>query len=480
MDERQANEWLKCGESVAYFIDTYCKIYDATRKDWIPFELWREQYDTLKAISENRLIVILKARQLGLTWLVLAYILWLMLFKPAATALIFSRRDTEAIYLVDERLKGMFKELPQWMRDNTTDWIIEKDSSHEWHLGNGSNARAFPTTGGDSYTASVALVDEADLSPDLDRLMRSVKPTIDGGGQLILLSRSDKGKPNSAFKRIYRAAKLNLTNWVAVFLPWYVRPGRDAAWYAMQESDILERTGSRDDLHEQYPATDTEALAPRTLDKRIPPNWLEQCYVELKPITPDGAPNIPGLMIYAEPDPGRLYVIGLDPAEGNPTSDDSALEVSDFFTGEEVAMLAGKLQPSTLAAHAYAIGRYYNNANVLPERNNHGHAVILWLQEYSTLQIINGPDGRPGWVSSSLGKAIMYNVAADTFRARGAILHNLETLHQLQSIEGSTLRAPEGEMDDKADAFVLSQVARVLAIETQETEYNPVVIGRGW
>ena len=43
--------------------------------------------------------------------------------------------------------------------------------------------------------------------PDLNRLLRRVKPSIDAGGRIMLVSRSDKANPESEFKRIYRAAK---------------------------------------------------------------------------------------------------------------------------------------------------------------------------------------------------------------------------------------------------------------------------------
>ena len=145
-----------------------------------------------------------------------------------------------------------------------------------------------------------------------------------------------------------------------MFLPWHARPSRDAAWYEPQAADIQHRTGSLDDLHEQYPATDAEALVPRTLDKRLAPAWLHQCYQEREPLAqlPDDAPSIPGLEVYALPQPGHSYAIGADPAEGNPTSDDSALAVVDEGTGEEVAALAGKFQPAVLAAHVDVIGQW--------------------------------------------------------------------------------------------------------------------------
>jgi len=457
----QIDEIAKCFRSPAYFTTNYCQIYDALERDWIPFTLWPEQADTLAAIQDHRLVVILKARQLGLTWLVLAYSLWQVLFHPAATVLLFSRRDDEAIYLLDDRLKGMYSHLPEWMRE---DLEVVASSAHEWGLSNGSVARAFPTSAGDSYTATLAIVDEADLVPDLNRLMRAVKPTIDNGGRMILLSRSDKTKPASEFKNIYRAAREGLTDWVSVFLPWYVHPNRDEAWYEVQRRDIMQRTGSLDDLYEQYPATDTEALAARTLDKRLAPAWIEQCYQDEQPARyHKDAPALPGLLIYRPPEEGHRYVIGADPAEGNPTSDDSALEVLDVWTGEEVACLAGKYQPSTLAAHADAIGQWYNKASIMCERNNHGHAVLLWLKDHAKCSILNGHDGKPGWLSSSQGKALLYNAAADAFRNSEVTLHSFKTMTQLQAIEGSTLRAPEGEHDDCADAFALAVVGRVQA-----------------
>src|SRR5262249_21749285 len=149
------------------------------------------------------------------------------------------------------------------------------------------------------------------------------------------------------------------------------------------------------------PATPDEALAPRSLDKRFRLEWLQQCYRPQAPLSGpfspyQRVPAIPGLVIYALPVPGRRYFMGADPADGNPTSDPSALEVLDAQTGEEVASLVGRFEPATLAAHIDTVGRWYNNAPVLVERNNHGHAVLLWLLDNSKLIRLCGHDNRPG------------------------------------------------------------------------------------
>lgn len=477
-ESRRNIEWVKCSQSIDYWIEEYVMIFNATDKDWVPFALWPAQSDTLKRIGQETQSIVLKARQLGLSWLVLCYALHAMIFKPAATILIFSKRDEEAVELL-KRVKGVCERLPSWMQPRTT-----AGADHNWELSNGSSAKSFPTTGGRSYTGSHVIVDEADFIQDLDALLNAVKPTIDAGGQMIMISTVDKSQPESPFKRIYRSAKRGRTEWRAIFLPWHARPGRTQAWYDAQAADVMARTGALDDLHQEYPATDTEALAPRSLDKRIAPMWIEACYAEMEPLRVTNAPAIPGIEIYAPPVAGRKYVIGGDPAEGNPTSDDSALTVLDIATGEECAVLAGKFEPSTFGGHIAAVSAYYNHAAAMVERNNHGHAVIQWVGEHGRgVRLLNGHDDKVGWMSSKLGKALLYTECADHFRNNATdatkILHSEASYHQLASIEGATLRAPDGQHDDRADSYALAQVGRAAAIMSNVAVAQSHVRGRG-
>ena len=175
-----------------------------------------------------------------MTWLALAYVLHAMLFTSGSVVLLFSLRDTEATDLL-ERLKGMYRRLPAWLKFIP----FSEGNDHEWEWPNGSKVRAFPTTAGDSYTATLAVVDEADLVPDLSRLLGSVKPTIDAGGKLLLLGRVDKKKPESTFKKIYRAAVLGQNGYKPLFLPWSAGPDRTAEWYEAEKKDSLSSTGAR-------------------------------------------------------------------------------------------------------------------------------------------------------------------------------------------------------------------------------------------
>lgn len=473
--EEQKVEWLKCGRSLPYFFVRYLKLFNATEQRWVGFDLWPGQEPVLGALQGQRQIIILKARQLGMTWLVLGYFLHKMLFQPAATVLLFSRRDDEAMELLsDERMKGMYRRLPPWMQCRA----VTVSNAHEWVLSNGSRALAFPTTAGDSYTANAVLVDEADLVPNLNRLMRSVKPTVDNGGQLILLSRADKETPLSEFKQIYRAARLGQNGWQPIFLPWSVHPGRTGAWYEAQRLDVQTRTGALDDLYEQYPATDEQALAPRQKDKRLALAWIEGCTPS--PALPQfgggsgsslthvqggggsvrggSGPALPGLVVYGAPERGRRYVIGVDSAEGNPSSDDSVACVVEAERWVQVAVLAGKLEPATLAAQVRQVAHYYNGAVVCAERQNHGHATLLALQGVGDVVLALGLDGRPGWSSDARGKVLMYDLVAEALQGGACQVACGETRAQLASIESNTLRAPVGLHDDYADALGLALV----------------------
>jgi hypothetical protein len=320
-------------------------------------------------MAASRKLVILKARQLGISWLCLSYGLWLMLFQAPATVLLYSLREEESKELL-WRLRGMYERLPPYLRARA----VTNDSERRWILSNGSRAIAFSTRSGRSYTGTLAIIDEADFVPELSQFLNAVKPSIDAGGQLFLVSTSDKKRPISTFKNLFRAAVEGASDpavggdYRPIFLPWSARPGRDEAWRTSIRAEMYAQRGTHDDFHAEYPATPEEALAAEQLDRRLPFDWLQAC-LETDELALTGiGPAIPGLTVWARPIAGRRYVIGADPAEGNPNSDESAACVLDTETWAQVAEITGKIEPSTLAGYLDAVGRWYNAADVMAER----------------------------------------------------------------------------------------------------------------
>lgn len=465
--------------SLLYFIVNYCQIESNDQGGWIPFDLWDtdcapydNQVDAVQKIFENKRVVVLKSRQVGLTWVMLAIALWHVLFFPPYPVLLLSRGDMEAKELL-ERLKGMYKALPTWMKAEET----PTDNKQKFVLSNGSSFRSVSTRGGDSMTFKMVIVDEADLiyraNTTLSQVILNVGPTVGVNGRMILISKSDKNRPNSTFKNIYRSAEDGTNRYASVFVPWHVNPDRTDDWYKGEREVSLSIDGTLDHLWESYPETPEQAMAPKSASKRLPVSLVSTCYERTQPIgfidsrlkSPGEwykgfiAPNV---KIYETPEPNVDYVIGADPAEGLATSDPSALVVTRVDNLAEVFTFSGKATPELLAAYTVKISRYYNNAPVLYERNNHG---ILYDREMrgTGVKILKGwtiqKTKKNGWYTSEGAKILMYDTVAKILRSQDALVRDANTFAQLCSIESSTLRAPQGEHDDLAIAYCLCIVA---------------------
>jgi hypothetical protein len=447
-------ELTRCWLSPVYFTEKYVRIYNATIRDWIPFEMWPAQREALSQIMTSQYVIVLKARQLGMSWLCLSFALWLMLFRPIANIMIMSKRDEESVDLLTNRLSKMHSLLPEWMQAAK----VERDSAHDLVLSNGSRAKAFPTSGGRSYTGTFVLLDEADFVPSLSEVLNAIKPAVDAGGQLVLISTVDKAVPLSTFKQLFRSAYYEKSsNYTPIFFSWRARPDRTDAWYRQVAADMFQQNHSNDDLYQEYPDTPEQALAPRQLDKRIPFDWLQACRAEATALGDADLPGVPGLTVYVRPQAGRRYVIGADPAEGNPTSDDSAATVVDAETWEEVAAFAGRWEPRVFGGYIDQVGVFFNSAAVLVERNNHGHALIMALETTGELTLLRGhSDEKPGWLSNTKGNTLLYDLAADVFREGATRIRSAVTIDQLASIEAATLAAPKGMHEDRADSFCLA------------------------
>ncbi len=466
-----------CRVSPTYFIEHYVLIESPERGGWLPFHLWPGQIQALDTLHRNHKVVVLKARQLGLTWLTLAFALWLMVTQPPAVILLFSLREAEAVELL-RRLRAMHLRLPPWLQDGPGSTA----TATRWELATGSRAHAFSTQSGRSYTGTLALVDEADFVPNLATFLNAVKPTVDAGGRLFLVSTSDKAQPLSPFKRIFRTASAAAPDrradagYTPLFLPWYAHPERTPSWRARVAAEMFAQRGSHDDFFQEYPASAEEALRVRSMAARLPVAWLERIALPGDALTREQMPAalaaLDHLQVFAAPVSDRRYVAAADPAEGNPRSDESALTILDALTGAQVAILAGPIAPDLFALYGAALCRWYADAPILVERNNHGHAVIGWLAEQG-VELLPGPDGRPGWLTTAASKTRAWDEAARRISAAACSIADVETAAQLALVEASTLRAPTGHHDDRAMAYVLALLALGSAAPTPTPPVSP-------
>ena len=259
------NEIEYCRGNILYFIEEYGHIeVKESSADLIqPFKLWDAQKEAVQSLCDHRLNVILKARQLGFTWLVLHIAAHLMLTRSGRTVLGMSKSEEEAKELI-RRLSVIFKYMPELIQDERNKepgWNgpTFKASALELEVRNGdapvSIMKAFPSSqnAGRSFTADLFIIDEWAFQEWAELIWGAAFPTINSpnGGKVIGLSSIKRG---TLFERIFTNPDNGFNK---IFIPWYADPKRDAKWYeetqkAMQDGCV--------DITQEYPATIEEAL----------------------------------------------------------------------------------------------------------------------------------------------------------------------------------------------------------------------------
>ena len=78
--DKIVKEVVKSGKNPTYFINTYCKI-PHPGKGLIPFKTYDFQSELVDSLALHRFIIVLKARQLGISTITAAYVAWLVSFS---------------------------------------------------------------------------------------------------------------------------------------------------------------------------------------------------------------------------------------------------------------------------------------------------------------------------------------------------------------------------------------------------------------
>ena len=245
------------------FISQAVKIEDKdTLGVVVPFALWLAQRFVLDVFLNLRLVIILKARQLGLTWLALAYVAWKMLFNPGFSVSALSRTENEAEEL-SRRLGFIFRHLPDWL-------CIEGKKRHPYlpvydplmksldlihPTGEPATFMSFTSSpnAGRSFTSSLVLLDEWAFQQYAEEIWTAAYPTVNRptGGQVIGLS---TGRIGTLFEEIWTAAVKEENGFHPIFLPWSVDPRRTKEWREKTKK-ALPNT-----YRAEYPETPEEAF----------------------------------------------------------------------------------------------------------------------------------------------------------------------------------------------------------------------------
>ena len=233
-------------EDYSYFIESYIYIEDVDSAEKIQkFKLWEQQRKTLEAFEENRLNIVLKARQLGLTWLALAYALYKMIYEEGFKVVGLSKTENDAKELIC-RIVLMLENMPKWIIQSekeakknplfdgfvycdtvTTVTIIHPKSKKE------STFVSMPASKGSgrSFTVNLVMLDEWAFQQWAREIWASAYPTVNRptGGKVIGLSTA---KRLTLFEDVWWMSwRDKLSPFNPIFLDWRTDPRRTNEWY---------------------------------------------------------------------------------------------------------------------------------------------------------------------------------------------------------------------------------------------------------
>lgn len=465
-------------------------------------------------------IIILKARQMGISTVIQAYALWRMLRASNVNVLEIAHDRKSAAGILDIN-RFAIKHIPGWFRaiKNVEEEYFTKYEITFAGLGSSlSISSSESKEPGRSQTIHIVHLSEVAFFEDAERIVRPLFAAVPKLPNTAIFIESTGNGPAGFFYDLYMRS-LNAekagkpTAYKALFFPWYVHdeyempvpegtivyePPELAHLHLPKEKlywrqRIIEDdyNGDEDAFKLEYPATvedafiSTEAtifnskailqrlreienvkyvegfLTRRLMDS--PPEFIQQ----------DGE----RFRIFKFPDKTHLYVIGADTGSGivvNREGDYSSADVVDVMTGEQVAQLHLLAEPTSYAEDLYNLGMFYNTALIAVEADGHGLSVMNKLREmgYTRIyqrrvfdKISNQWVGKIGWATTPKTKKLIIDSLRADFYNMTLIINNKETLNEMATFvklanKSDSMGAVVGAHDDRVMSLAIANQVR--------------------
>ena len=450
-------EFRKCQSDIYYYFLNYVWLQDRARQKTVKWEPWPHLLDFIDQLLRHRYIIIFKSRQIGASWTLSAYAVWLCLFFENTKVLELSQREDEAWKLLDKS-RFIVNHHPALLRPR----ILPDQMGLLGFPATQSIIEALPSTedAGRSTDATLVIADEWEYHPYAEVNFAAVKPTIDTGGKFVGVSTINKLKGNSFPKQIWYKAKQKENNFIPLFYPWNVVPTRDQDWYENATRDL-----SKWQKEQEYPNNEQEALSsPKTI-AFFNADAIEAMFQDIMPLYDgDKVDTHNGLVkVYKPPAVGLSYCIFTDPSNG--ITDPFHTVVMDWKTGEGVAEASGMLPADQCAKIHDELVKVYNNAfnsfEVGPAQAGGAFEETIKLLGTPNICFRVKPDKtldrtkKAWWTSAGMKKTMLWSLE-EAVRDRRLRTHNREAINQFQSFfipEGEDPQVPSGMHDDAIMAW---------------------------
>lgn len=473
-------EWRRCKgngpadyEACRYFLETYWKIRHP-EQGAILFEMRDAQRSTLHAWINNRMSIVLKARQIGFSTLIIGLAFWLAFFHDDKFVIALSKTEREAKKLLSKGLYG-YKRLPGWMLERGPAEASKTQTKLEFV--NGSSIECFPASDpARGESAYLIIVDEWAFFEDHEAAWSAIEPAADIGGRIVALSTAN-GVGN-LYHEMVIGAQTGSNEFHFIFHSWRAVPERDDAWYAAKKRAMQEHI-----LHQEYPTTPEEAFIKSgnpvfdidMLDAKPTAPPIRRGNVSPTPVLqvmedPDGP-----LQVWELPQAGARYVMGADVAEGLEHGDYSVSHVIRVDTGLVAAKWRGHIAPDLFGRRVlHRLGMFYNRAFLGVEVNNHGYATLVALRDegYPNLyyrssydESYNKAQRKMGWRTQVNTKPLAIDNLAEALREDDITLLDKETIGELRTFrrvqvgEGS-VKMQGQPFDDQTMSLAIANMMR--------------------
>ena len=266
------------------------------------------------------------------------------------------------------------------------------------------------------------------------------------------------------------------------FLPWWLEPAYVAApvsaseWSAEEHGLVAahglsaEQVGFRRELAARYGALRSQEFAE---DAETCFRATGSCCFDVESIErqmafvrePLEVRRAGALRVWWPAVRGREYIVAVDPAGGGSEGDFAAVQVVDRVTGVQCAELQERVEPLRLASAVRALAMEYGGATVVVERNNHGGALLAYLQTTAPYERVwCDRDGQRGWLTTSSSKREAVSGLGGLLASRAELFQSRELLRECRSFvtrEDGRSGAANGAHDDLLMAMAIAQAVRL-------------------